>query len=94
MQFIVVYCNKYLHIRPQSEVKEEDLLSNQQGYKDVLTGSYTILTSTSLYGGRLSIVLPDVLAQRYAIATTSEYYRLSLYDYNDAQVKAWIAELL
>ncbi len=77
-------CNKWLDISPKTEIKESENFSNEQGYKDALTGVYLLLTNSSLYGRDLSYGLVDVLGRQYTdIPSSSMYYYLSNYDYSN-----------
>lgn len=56
-------CEKWLSVSPKTELKVEDLLSTESGFDDVLTGVYSIMTTSSSYGANLSYAFLDVLAQ-------------------------------
>jgi hypothetical protein len=67
-------CKKYLDVKPQSQVDEEQLFSSAQGFREALNGVYTLCASTDLYGGNLTFGSYsglsttgglDVLAQDY-----------------------------
>jgi len=84
MSFSLFSCNKWLDISPKTEVKESENYTNEQGYKDALTGIYLLLTNSSLYGRDLSYGMVDVLGRQYTnITSSSSYYYLSNYDYSN-----------
>jgi len=67
-------CKKYLDVKPQSQIDEEQLFSSAQGFREALNGIYTLCASTDLYGGNLTFGSYyktsttgglDVLAQNY-----------------------------
>lgn len=85
-------CSKWLDVRPKSQVKENDLFSTEQGFVDALTGVYTLMTNTSLYGDNMTMGFMDALAQRYDISgSSSAFYQTGLYNYQDANVKSTVA---
>ncbi|MDD4639528.1 MAG: RagB/SusD family nutrient uptake outer membrane protein, partial [Bacteroidales bacterium] len=84
VSFSLFSCNKWLDISPKTEVKESENFTNEQGYKDALTGVYLLLTKSSLYGRDLSYGMVDVLGRQYtSIQSSSSYYYLSSYDYTN-----------
>lgn len=67
-------CKKYLDVKPQSQIDEDQLFSSAQGFREALNGVYTLCASTDLYGGNLTFGSYsgtsttgglDVLAQNY-----------------------------
>lgn len=84
-------CNKWLDVKPTSQVDEAELFSTPQGFEDVMTGAYTQCAMRSLYGAGLSTTLIEVLAQRYTNIKTNtfhQYYQAAVYNYADGTVKA------
>ena len=88
-------CNKFLDVRPKSQVKEDDLFSNKNGFIDALTGIYTQMTHRAKYGENLTFGLLDVLAQYYQVNTNAShaFYYAALYDYESQGVKARIDDI-
>jgi len=58
-------CSDWLDVKPKTAVKEEELFSSEQGFKENLTGIYLLMTSKDLYGRELLYGITDILAQRY-----------------------------
>lgn len=84
-------CNDWLDVKPKTQVDSDDNFSNEQGYKDALTGVYMLLTKESLYGRQLSYGLVDVLGQQYTeFTSTHTYYQASIYNYTEDATKAMI----
>lgn len=84
-------CNKWLDVKPLSQVDEAELFSSAQGFEDVMVGAYTQCAMRSLYGATLSTTLIEVLAQRYTNIKTNtfhQYYEAALYNYANGTVKA------
>lgn len=86
---LLAACNDWLDVSPKTQIKSKDNFSNEQGFKDALTGVYLLMTDGSLYGRELTFGMVDVLAQYYTgiYQTSHTYYYPSQYDYeNDASV--------
>lgn len=66
-------CSDWLDVNPKSHVKEEELFSTEQGFKEALTGIYMAMCNISLYGKQLTYGFVDILAQRYDTQSTSDY---------------------
>ena len=83
-------CNDWLDVTPQGQVEGKDMLSNEKGYNAALNGIYYDLTSNALYGKELSYGMMDVLAQYWDLSSKSKnsYYKLSQFDYKDANAKS------
>lgn len=63
--FLFGSCEKWLNVSPKTQMKAEDMLSNETGYDDLLTGVYSLMTTTDSYGSNLSVLYLDVMAQYY-----------------------------
>ena len=70
----------WLDVKPKTNIEEEDLFKNKQGFKEALTGIYIKMCSTSLYGREMTYGFMDILAQRYDNSQNQNA------DYNDADV--------
>ncbi|NIG53758.1 RagB/SusD family nutrient uptake outer membrane protein [Chitinophaga sp. Cy-1792] len=86
-------CKKWLDVSPKTQVRESEMLSSEQGYKDALTGVYLSMGSINLYGCQLTMGALDLMGQRYTgvTGTTSTEYRYLTYNYTDAGVKTQTA---
>ena len=73
-------CNDWLDIQPELEIREEKMYETEQGFKDILTGVYIKMASTSLYGRSTSMQLPEFLAQHWEGRTDLEKQLLD-YDF-------------
>ena len=60
-------CDRWFDVNPQTEVKQKELFSTDQGFYNALMGVYLNLSDPELYGGELQFGLVDVLAQTYSI---------------------------
>ncbi len=84
-------CNKYLDVKPQSQIDETKLFSSDEGFREALNGVYTLCASTNLYGGNLTFGSfigtatsggLDVLAQNYQFSDPVSQ-RIEGFDYTD-----------
>lgn len=82
-------CQDWLDVKPKSEMKWDVMFETEQGFKDALIGCYTALSERSLYGGEMTCLFLDVLAQQYYAArpTSSSYYSCFSYTYNNTSVQ-------
>lgn len=55
-------CNDWLDVKSSSELDRNDLFKNEYGYAEALTGVYSSMSGTSLYGRTLTWYVPDMLA--------------------------------
>lgn len=81
---ILASCSDWLDISPKSQIKVSDNYTNEQGFKDALTGVYLLMTKPALYGRDLTYGLVDILGKQYTqVQSSSNYYYLSQYDYTN-----------
>lgn len=57
-------CNKFLDVKPASQIDQSDLFKTEQGFEEALNGVYTLCSGSSLYGGNLTFY-NDILSQNY-----------------------------
>jgi hypothetical protein len=68
--FTMTSCEQWFDVSAKSELKGDDLLSNEQGFRDALIGCYASMSSANLYGSQLTMTYMDVLGQYYSTAST------------------------
>lgn len=66
-------CNSWLDVQPRTKIKSDDLFKTEQGFKDALTGVYTLMKAEALYGRELSFGFVDVVAGPYATYNNTIY---------------------
>lgn len=64
-------CENFLDINPDSEVVNDDMFNTAEGVEDALYGVYMSMVKEDMYGGKMSVLIPEILAQNF---TTIEYY--------------------
>ena len=65
MALLSVSCDKWLDVKPQSQLDRDDLFSSENGYSDALIGVYAELCDGSLYGRELTYGALYVMAGYY-----------------------------
>ncbi|MGY0035187.1 RagB/SusD family nutrient uptake outer membrane protein [Pedobacter sp. NJ-S-72] len=86
-------CKKYLDVKPEDKILEEQVFSNRTGINNALNGLYINLSKNSLYGDNLTLSTVEILAQRYNINQLNSLYQMSLYAYTDKTTAAKIDEI-
>jgi hypothetical protein len=75
-------CKKFLDVTASNQIKSEDLLSTEVGFKDALMGVYIGMGQNKHYGSMQTYVVTDILAQQYKpLINLSVYYQLQSYNY-------------
>lgn len=89
---VLTSCNGWLDISPKSELKVEDLFSNEQGYRDALIGVYSLMSDYNLYGAQLTCTWMGVMEQYYptSSAALNRYRYAYAYDYSNSAEEARI----
>ncbi|PKP05725.1 MAG: hypothetical protein CVU10_10270 [Bacteroidetes bacterium HGW-Bacteroidetes-5] len=80
-------CNKWLDIQPELEIRKNAIFENEQGFKDVLIGSYIRMATPSLYGLNTTMVLPELISQHWTPVTGTISAYLSSFDYTQTTSK-------
>ena len=86
----LVSCDDWLDVRPKSEILADNHFETESGFKDQLTGVYTAMTETSMYGRSLSFGLMSVLSQDYDLKSESSYRYAAEYNYEETNTKNMI----
>lgn len=93
---ILTGCSDWLDVSPRSSIDGDNLLTSEEGYKQALTGVYTLMAKTDLYGEATSMILPEALAQHWTKApgvTNSKeilIYNLNNYNYTYSTVETYL----
>lgn len=76
-------CNKFLDVKPKTQIDAEDVFKTEQGYMDAITGIYLNLNTNALYGKELTFGFLDVIGKQHTLFSgiSQEYYYPSLYNY-------------
>ncbi len=83
-------CSDWLDVRPKSEIVADLHFSSETGFRDQLTGVYSRMSQTQMYGRDMSFGLVSVLSQDYDLLTNSMYRYAAEYNYNEISVKNMI----
>lgn len=84
-------CDDWLDVTPKTNVEEQDLFKNEQGFKEALTGVYIKMSETSLYGREMTYGFLDILAQRYISDENSDadYDKVTWYTYPSTRTQSY-----
>jgi hypothetical protein len=101
IQFITSGCADWLDgALPKDKNLEEKQFSTESGINSVLNGLYTTLSSSSLYGGRLTVTDLELLAHYYyyeenitAQTAYTYFYNVSRYSYTEKSVLASFSDI-
>lgn len=88
--FTLTSCDKWLDVKPESEVELETLLQSETGFQEALNGVYASCNTSSQYG-ELVCGFPDYLAGIYSQnffggVSNNEYKPFFTYNYADKDV--------
>ena len=67
-------CENWFDVNPKSQVKNDILFENENGYKTALFGIYTTMATPALYGQELTMSLLDVLALSHLTESTANAF--------------------
>ncbi|KAA6350961.1 RagB/SusD family nutrient uptake outer membrane protein [termite gut metagenome] len=97
--FLLNSCSDWLDVNPRSEIRENVLLSSEDGYKNALIGAYILLAQQGLYGRDASMYIPEALSRHWTVSSNSsasfaqQLYRLSEFSYTNSNVEPLISGL-
>ena len=82
-------CEDWFDVDPRTEIKESDLFKDESGFFDALTGVYSIMGRSSLYGDELTMGSIDAITQIYYIGynTAPPLYYMSTFEYENTRVR-------
>ena len=82
-------CEDWFDVDPRTEIKESDLFKDESGFFDALTGVYSIMGRSSLYGDELTMGSIDAITQIYYIGynTAHPLYYMSSFEYENTRVR-------
>lgn len=89
-------CNDWLDVRPDTEQKENDQFSTENGFQTALTGCYLQMASMNAYGLNLTMTSVENLADLWRInSSTSRYGErdLSRHEYTTDNAKSTIKSI-
>ena len=93
---ILTSCNGWLDVRPETEQKEDDQFSTENGFQMALTGCYIQMANQSAYGLQLTMTSIENLANLWRInPSTSRYGErdLALHDYTTDNAKSTVKSI-
>lgn len=87
-------CKKWLNVQPEDRFTGEQIFKTKDGFATAINGVYLDMSTQKLYGANLNSTILEVFAQRYSFdSQNADLYSYSVYDYNNANVKATIDQI-
>ncbi|MGN0282932.1 MAG: RagB/SusD family nutrient uptake outer membrane protein [Prevotella sp.] len=86
-------CNDWLDVKPETEVREDDLFKSYKGYKEALAGCYSTMVGRDLYGEKLTMSDIECLANLWntpSVSYNPALYYLHYHDYEDEYSRSHI----
>lgn len=84
-------CNDWLDVSPKLQIEEEKHFDREGGFQDQITGVYSRMASTSMYGLQMGIGFTEVLSQNYNVDANSTTWRYAAdYDYTNSNCESII----
>lgn len=83
-------CTDWLDVRPKSEIVADLHFSSETGFRDQLTGVYSRMSQTQMYGRDMSFGFVSVLSQDYDQLTNGSYRYTAEYNYSEINTKNMI----
>ncbi|UPK67808.1 RagB/SusD family nutrient uptake outer membrane protein [Chitinophaga filiformis] len=89
---LLTACNKFLDVKPKTQIDTDDAFRDEQGFMDALTGVYLKMNENTVYGKELSFGLTEVLSMQHSRFTSTfhEYYYAAQYNYTNAAIRSKI----
>ncbi len=84
--FYLLSCEKFLDVHPKTELEQDAIFSNEQGFKDALTGVYIKMRSDNSYGSALTQTYLENLVGGWDVTAGSVEQKIGLYNFSDATV--------
>lgn len=74
-------CENWLDVEPRSQMKDTELFSSENGFKEALAGVYSLLTTEALYTKEMRFGMLGVLAQEWEYYSDANYGEDASYNY-------------
>lgn len=85
-------CGNFLDINPESEVVNDDMFSTAEGVEDALYGVYMSMVKEDMYGGDMSVLIPELLGQNF-VTDDGTYRYLSTLNFASQPAKYIVKDM-
>ena len=75
-------CNDWLDVKPKSQMKDSELFSSESGFKEALSGVYSIMSREYLYSKQLTFGMLGAMGQEWTFRS-NVYDQIANYTYSD-----------
>lgn len=89
LPLLISGCNKWLDVKPKTQVDAEELYQRESGFKDVLYGAYVNMASAQMYGQEMTFGMVDALGNVHP-GMGSFYTIVRNGDYTNTQIEPLI----
>lgn len=86
-------CSDWLDVTPRSELKEDNIYSNEKSFQNVMNGIYIQLASKELYGVNMSFYFPDLLAGLWSPQANTKAKYVASFNYTQSDVEDMITDI-
>lgn len=87
--FLLGACNKFLDVKPEDRLLEDQVYSTETGINTAINGAYVRMGGDGLYGGNLTMSAAEVMGQQYNLSNISHIWGdLGRYNYGSDNVKS------
>lgn len=90
---VTTSCNKWLDIKPKTQIDREDMFSTELGFKDALVGCYMGLKDKDLYGEKLTMSTIEHLVSHWNTNANSGEKAWSTFDFKHKTVEEDIVKI-
>ncbi|MCW3806638.1 RagB/SusD family nutrient uptake outer membrane protein [Plebeiibacterium marinum] len=90
LMMFLTSCDDYFDVSPKSQILTDEHFNRESGFLDQLTGVYSKMSRTSMYGRELTFGLAEVLSQNYDMDGDNVYRYAVEYDYDNSGVQSRI----
>jgi hypothetical protein len=86
-------CSDWLDVRPELEMRKNEMFEKEEGFKSVLTGAYIQIAAPTLYGKNMTMMLPEFMAHHWTAAPNTLAGYLSDFDHEQTASKELLAAI-
>lgn len=95
LSLLTVSCNKWLDVKPQTQVRADEMFNTYKGFRDALSSCYIKMNNRDVYGELLTMSAIESMAQLWSIEKgwRPGDYALMNFDYENDAAKTQIKKI-
>lgn len=92
---ISLSCNKWLDVKPRTQISDSEMFTKESGFKSSLTACYIKLNDRNIYGQNMTMTVVEALAQNWEVGDFAhpELYQIQKFDYKNSYSKSVITSI-